>query len=313
MIRSGALRRPVLLLAGVMVASALSWTLAGGIDSASGQTPSPGTEIHRAHDGAFAPEPGKTVFILALGSDAGSPRYGRGGRQQSGRADSIHIIAINPQRSGATVIGIPRDSYVPIPGHGSSKINAAMFFGGPKLIVQTVENLAGLKFDYYMLTNFQDMADMGTELGGVRINVPYAMSDRASRAFFPAGFQTLSGPNLLAFSRNRHDAPRGDFDRSLNQGSVMVAAQAKARQESAADPTKILTYLRIVRRHIATDIPLFESIRLGLLALRIPPANIKNRVLPGTTGTTPAGSSVIIGAPARAMLRDVADDGLISG
>jgi LCP family protein required for cell wall assembly len=305
-------RKPAVVLTALLMCSALAWSLAGGIDTAQGQTGSPATEIHRAHTGAFSPEPNRPVFILALGSDAGARRYGRGGKQENGRADSIHIIGINPQRNGASIVGIPRDSYVSIPGHGKQKINAAMFFGGPKLMIQTVEALAGVRFDYYMLTNFQDLADMGTEFGGLPINVPYPMSDKQSKAFFKAGVQNLNGPQILAFSRNRHDAPKGDFDRSLNQGSVMVAAQAKAKKDATADPTKVLSYLRIVRRHVATDIPLIDCLRLGLLAMRLDTASIKNRVLPGTTGATPAGSSVLLGAPAMAMLHDQADDGLLS-
>jgi LCP family protein required for cell wall assembly len=307
------LRKPVLLLAGALAASGVAWTSLGGINAASGQTPTPSTEIHRAHEGAYTPEPGKTVFILMLGSDSGARRYGRGGHQESGRADSIHIVAINPVLGKASIVGIPRDSYVPIPGHGSSKINAAMFFGGPKLMIATVEQLSGVRFDYYMLTNFQDLDDMATEFGGLTIKVPYSMDDNASRAHFRAGTRHLTGPQVLAFSRNRHDAPRGDFDRSFNQGSVMAAAQVQARREIVGDPTKLLKYLEIVRQHVATDIPLFESIKLGLLALRIKPSNVRNVVLDGTTGSSPAGSSVFISAKGRATLRDVADDGVLQG
>lgn len=296
-----------------VIASGLAWSSLGGIHAASGQTPTTPTEIHRAHTGSFEPDVDKTIYILVLGSDAGAPKHGRGGRAESGRADSIHIVAINPQLGAASIVGIPRDSYVPIPGRGQSKINAAMFFGGVKLMISTVEQLAGITFDYYMLTNFDDLAAMGTEFGGLTINVPYAMNDRPSRTNFPAGRRRLTGEQIVGFSRNRHDAPDGDFGRSRNQGSVLAAAQVEARTKLVKDPTQLINYLGIVRRHVKTDIPLRESLRLGLLALRIAPSKVKNVVLTGRTGATPAGSSVLLDDNARRILRDVADDGVLSG
>jgi LCP family protein required for cell wall assembly len=307
------LRAPLALLAGSLAASALAWTSLGGINAASGQTPTPSLEIHRAHAGAHSPEPGKTVFLLFLGSDSGakcSP-YHRGGTQQGGRSDSIHIVAINPTVGKASIVGIPRDSYVPIPGHGSHKINSAMFFGGPPLIISTIEAMSGIRFDYYLLTNFCDLDHMATEFGGLTIKVPYPMHDRNSKTDFGAGVRHLTGPEVLGFARNRHDAPRGDFDRSFNQGSVLAAAQVQARRELVADPTKLLKYLQIVRRHVMTDIPLFESLKLGLLALRLRPASVTNVVLDGKTGTTSDGSSVLLSSAAYATLHDVADDGVL--
>ena len=304
-------RTSVLVLVGAIVASGIAWSSLGGINVASGQTPTPSTEIHRAHAGAYAPEPGKPIFLLLLGSDSGAHRYGRGGRQDRGRSDSIHIVAINPKLGKATIVGIPRDSFVPIPGHGTHKINAAMFFGGPQLTVATVEQMSGIRFDYYMLTNFADFADMGTEFGGLTIRVPYAMNDHHSRAHFPAGTQRLNGPQVLAFSRDRYDPPKGDFDRSLNQGSVLQAAQAQARKDLVVDPTKLLKYLQIIRRHVATDIPLTESLKLGLLALRLRPSVVTNVVLDGKTGATSDGSSVLLSSKAYATLHDVANDGVL--
>ncbi|MCA1834716.1 MAG: LCP family protein [Actinomycetota bacterium] len=306
-------RKLVILLTAAVVSSGIAWTSLGGINLASGQTPTPTTEIHRAHAGSFAPEPGKTIFILALGSDSGakcSP-YHRGGTQQGGRSDSIHIIAINPVLGKASIVGIPRDSFVPIPGNGKHKINAAMFFGGPKLAIATIEALSGVHFDYYMLTNFCDLRDMGNEFGGLTIKIPYDMDDKFSKAHFKAGVRHLNGADVLAFSRNRHDARGGDLGRSFNQGAVMQAAQVQARKELLVDPTKLLKYLQILRRHVATDIPLLESLRLGLLALRISPSAVTNVVVSGHGETTSDGSSIVLSPNAYKTFRDVADDGVL--
>ncbi len=311
------MRRLALLAAGALVASALAWTSVGGLDSASGQSPtgspSPGTQLRRAHAGGYAPKPDKTVFILLIGSDSGAPRYGRGGSQETGRADSVHILALNPKRPGATLVGFPRDSYVEIPGSGRNKINAALVFGGPKLLVEAVERVAGVQMDYYMLTNFEDFIQMVGEFDrGLTIRVPYPMFDVDSSTDFGPGIRRLDPGRVLGYARNRHSAPDGDFGRSRNQGTILQTAQAKAREKVGANGLEVLNFVRIIRRHVATDLPLLESLRLGLLALSIKPENIRNEVLPGTTGNAGGASVVFLTARATEILRDLADDGLLS-
>ena len=68
---------------------------------------------------------------------------------ESGRADALQLVVLDTVKRRGVVVGFPRDSYVPIPGHGTSKINAAMTFGGPRLLVATFERLTGLTIDYY--------------------------------------------------------------------------------------------------------------------------------------------------------------------
>src|SRR5262245_46016672 len=119
-------------------------------------SPSP-LELHLAPGATFVPTLNgkRPIYILALGSDA---RPGQGIDKE--RADSIHIIAYNPEAGRGTILGIPRDSWVNIPGHGTDKINASLSYGGPALTVKTVEALTGLKFDFYAITSFVGLTNL---------------------------------------------------------------------------------------------------------------------------------------------------------
>jgi LCP family protein required for cell wall assembly len=300
------------------LAASVVWVVVGDVTIASGQDKP--IEIHRAHAGSYGPTFTKPIFILALGSDSGSHIYHRGGTAERGRSDSIHIIAINPVLKKATIVGIPRDSYVPLACGGTNKINAAMFFGGPNCIVKTVENLSGgaIHFDYYMVGSFDSLQHMIDDLGGVPVNVEpglkaarRVLQDKNSKARgIRVGLDTLNGHDALAYSRDRHDYARGDFDRTRHQGQVLLGSLTKARQLVAADPGKTLLFLRSIFANVKTDIPLLEAFKLGLLALQIPPRSVRVTLLDGGTGTTSAGSSVLLNNPLP-LLRNVADDAII--
>ena len=117
-------------------------------------TPAVGTPVMQI--GAAHAEYGPTItandpiFILILGSDSRP-----GTALEDGLCDSIHILGIDPKTKRATLVGIPRDSYVPIASGGTNKINVALSQGGPEGMVATVENLTDITFDYYMLTGFE--------------------------------------------------------------------------------------------------------------------------------------------------------------
>ena len=311
-------RRSFLVLMAFALASALVWTLVGGMSIASGQEKP--IVIKRAHAGSFRHSFTKPIFILGIGSDAGAPKYGRGGGITSGRADSIHIIAINPTQKKATIVGIPRDAYVDLACGGNNKINAALL-SGVQCVVDTVEAMSGnrLKFDYYMAGSFESLEKTVNDLGGIPVNVERGLGsarrvlqDGASRSQgIRTGNTVLKGPQAVAYSRNRHDYGRGDFDRTIHQGQVIVGSLTKARTLVAKDPGKTLTFIRTLFRNVRLDIPLSEAFRLGLLGLQIDPSDVKNTLLDGTTGTTSAGSSVLLFNPVP-LLANVADDAIIN-
>jgi LCP family protein required for cell wall assembly len=304
-------KRKLLMFPAMGIAAALVWQLVGGVTIASGQEKP--IVIRRAHAGSFRPSFDRPIFILGIGTDNASHRFGRGGKVERGRADSIHVIAINPTLKKATIVGIPRDSNVKLACGGTSKINAAMVFGGPDCLIRTVENLSGgrIRFDYYLLGSFDNLLAMVDEIGGVPVNVEPGvgssrriLQDHHSKSTgIRTGKQVLDGFHALAYSRNRHDYGRGDFDRTRHQGQVMIGGLTKARQLVTTDPGKTLLFLRSIFKNTKNDIPLVEAFRLGLLSLQIDPRNVTNTFLEGT-------DSVILANP-RPLLDNVADDAII--
>lgn len=270
------------------------------------QLPSPGApavELHRTEDAAFY-DPGSSttpLFILVIGSDV------REGDPKGGRADSLHLVALDPSRRRGTIIGIPRDSYVPIPGLGTSKINASLARGGPERTVQTVSQLAGVPIHYWALIEFSRFRVLVDALGGVEVEVPYPMSDSASGAFFSPGHRKMNGAEALAFSRARKTVPGGDFGRSLNQGRLLLASLAKFRKETGS-PLSLANYLVTFHNLVESNVPTRELLRLVAIGNQIDPANVENLVLPGGGGSAGGASVVNLGPGASEIFAAVRDD-----
>lgn len=141
------------------------------------------------------------------------------------RTDTMLVAHLPDNDTPATLMSLPRDSNVEIPGHGVSKINAAFALGGPKLLVQTIEQATGLRIDHYAEINFAGFAGMVDAVGGVEMDIPKKMHDTVTGATIKAGHQTLDGAQALAFVRMRHSAatPRSDLDRIANQRKFIGA------------------------------------------------------------------------------------------
>lgn len=145
------------------------------------------------------------------------------------RTDTMLVAHLPDNDTPATLMSLPRDSNVEIPGHGISKINAAFSIGGPKLLVQTVEQATGLRIDHYAEINFAGFANMVDAVGGVEIDVPKTIRDNATGVTIKAGKQTLDGAKALAFVRTRKSSatPRSDLDRVVNQRKFIGALAAE--------------------------------------------------------------------------------------
>ena len=146
----------------------------------------------------------------------------------SGTLNSDSLMLLHIGSSGPVLISIPRDSYVPIPGHGSNKINAALAFGGPSLLIQTVESVTGLRIDHYMGIGFGGLVGVVNQVGGVNICLPTALHDVNSGVNLAAGCHNLNGTQALAFVRDRHSFADEDLQRIEDQRAFLKALLGKA-------------------------------------------------------------------------------------
>jgi LCP family protein required for cell wall assembly len=146
-----------------------------------------------------------------------------------GGDDSDSIMLLHTGTAGKPVlISIPRDSYVDIPGYGNNKINAALAYGGPALLVKTVEATTGLRIDHYMGIGFGGLVSVVNTVGGVRMCLPTAIHDTYSGVNLNAGCQNLNGTQALEFVRDRHSFATSDLQRIQDQRAFLAALLSKA-------------------------------------------------------------------------------------
>jgi len=183
-----------------------------------------------------ADTPGQTYLIV--GSDS---REGwRDDGTEGARTDTI-IVMHKPEDGPTALISIPRDSYVEIPGYANNKINAAFAFGGPELLVQTVENLTGLTVDHYLEVGFLGVTDVVDALGGVELCLDRDVDDWRSKLQWEAGCHLADGTTALAFSRMRYSDPIGDIGRTERQQQLIsVVARDASSQSTLLNPAKLL-------------------------------------------------------------------------
>ncbi len=249
------------------------------------------------------------ISILAVGSDA---RPGEDFTHT--RGDALQLVTINTQTHAASIIGVPRDSWVDIPGHGMDKINASLYYGGPQLMGQTVGNLIGVQPKYVFVTRFQYFSAMVGWLHGIDIRNPTAFSDEYLKPKgFKAGRIHLNGYDAMAYSRIRHTLPRGDFDRSAHQEIVLKGIQSKVHAE-AGQPGFMEHGVLNAMEHMYTNLPPVELFRLAEVMAQVDPHKVRSCVVQGGIGVSSGGASIVL--PFVAQARDMGDqirkDGTLS-
>ena len=236
------------------------------------------------------------VNILVLGTDsrtsASDPSQWKEGAQ---RTDAIMIVQVSGDRKTVSVMSIPRDSWVEIPGHGQGKINAAYSYGGPSLTIHTVENLTGIHIDHFAVANFESFVALTDEIGGVRINLktPQTLAGKE----LGAGAQVLDGQQALAYTRERSSLPNGDFDRVKRQQIWMRSIVSRVLTNGTlSSPTALYSFLKTASRTVAVDesFTLNQMQSLALETRHLHSNDIRFMTVPTAgTGTSTDGQSIV--------------------
>jgi LCP family protein required for cell wall assembly len=228
------------------------------------------TQIHKVDadpgGGRPAAQPGTTYLLVGSDSRRGlskkeQRKLGVGGVGDVGqRTDTIMLL-----HTGAgpdLLLSIPRDSIVPIPGHSTTKINAAFAWGGPKLLVKTIEQDTGVRIDHYVEIGFGGFVNSVDAVGGVNICPTQNMDDPRANLHIKKGCQQVDGITALGYARSRHTSALGDIARAEHQREVVSAIGSEVKS-----PLTVLNPLRYFRVADAATSSLTISKGTGPIAL----------------------------------------------
>ncbi|ONI84937.1 hypothetical protein ALI22I_31230 [Saccharothrix sp. ALI-22-I] len=239
-------RRPIALIAATTltaVAAAVAVIVPLSVDRSAAPPP----PIEQA-----APPTGQTVLLIGL--------------DDSANTDSVVLARFSPDGSIAAA-SLPRDSWVDIPGVGMGKLNSAYVqahtaaqaegrdgdAAGAEALVRTVEALAGVEIDHYAAVDMAGFAALGDAVGGVEVCLKAATRDEYSGVDLPAGRQTLSEDQALAFLRQRHGLMQGDLDRVVRHQAFLRGLVAKVTGEVKNDPAKLARLVGAAHAQVRTD------------------------------------------------------------
>jgi len=204
---------------------------------------------------------GDPVTFLLIGSDTRETTPE--GEAPGARSDAIMIARIAADRQHAQLVSIPRDSWVDIPGHGRNKINASYAFGGPSLLIQTVEQLTGVRIDHFAAIDFTGLARVTDALGGVDVVV--AETTENGGHTFQAGVNHITGEEVRWYLGQRYGLEGGDFDRVRRQQQFLKAVMDELiSQETFGDLGRLDASLRAVGDSVAVDSGLSNTAMLSL-------------------------------------------------
>ena len=248
--------------------------------------PAPATPAQQAGE--------QPVTFLLVGSDTRATA--EEGIATGGRSDAIMIARFSADRQHAQLISVPRDSWVDIPGHGMDKVNAAYAYGGPTLLIQTIEQLTDVRIDHYVAIDFAGLIQVTDDLGGVDVVVAETTSNGPYT--FPAGVNHLDGDQARWYLGQRYGLPGGDFDRVRRQQQYLQAMFGQLfSSDTFTAPGRLDAALLAVTSAVAVDEQLGNAEMLSLAySLRgLTPDNVDFFTAPVLgTGTEGAASVVYL-------------------
>lgn len=207
--------------------------------------------------------PSDPFYMLLIGVDKSQDREATDEYGGSYRTDSMILTRVDPKAKTVTMVSIPRDTKVTIPGHGTQKINAAYAFGGPSGAIEAVSDLAGVDINHYAEIDFDGFKAIVDSLGGVDVDVAMEINDSMAGGHVDQGPQTLNGEQALILCRSRHayDAiGDGDAMRAANQRMVLSAIMNKVVSSDVGTMTNMIGTLS---NYVTTDFSVASIIGLA--------------------------------------------------
>jgi LCP family protein required for cell wall assembly len=292
-------RRLRLQILALTISSVLTLVLAGGSWALTSYISNSLGRVNAGTSGTPASGP---INILVAGIDTrgGLTRHQEVqlhvGDSISENSDTLMLVHIPANHASIEVVSLPRDSWVNIPGHGLSKINAAFGLGGPQLMVKTVEQATGLDINDYVEVDFLGFVKVIDALGGVNICLPFAVNDHYSGLHLSAGRHHVDGVTALEFVRDRHSFALSDIARIGDQQQLLSSLLTEAMSSGLlADPIRLQEVLSSLTASIKVDNG-FNVIRLAqeLRGLRSQDVSFTTVPLASINYITQTGESAVL-------------------
>jgi polyisoprenyl-teichoic acid--peptidoglycan teichoic acid transferase len=194
---------------------------------------------------AVSQPPGNGTNYLIIGNDAGPDREGA-------RSDVMVIAHVAHDDRHITLVHFPRDLWVPIPGRGEAKLNAAYSYDGAPLLVRTMQNMLGIRIDHVAELGFEQFKRMTDAVGGVDVFVEEPSSRDGFT--FERGMTHMSGARALSFVRERKQLSEGDISRGQRQLAFLKALMVKGlSKQTLANPFRLATFLNAATKNLTVD------------------------------------------------------------
>jgi LCP family protein required for cell wall assembly len=215
--------------------------------------------------------PEEPVTIMILGRDT------RDAEGERGRADTIMLLYLDPKELTGSLLSIPRDTLVEIPGRGEDKINAAYAYGGEELMIKTIQGLIGAEVNHYITLDFQGFIDLVDAMGGVDITIDRPLVDEKTGANLSPGEHHLTGEQALAYTRSR-STELGDIGRIQRQQHLF--RELIAQKLNTQYLSNIPHYFNILIENTRTDLDMMTILRYSKAALSFNSDNFETSIIP---------------------------------
>ncbi|MCJ7666407.1 MAG: LCP family protein [Actinobacteria bacterium] len=226
-------------------------------------------EIENILDPIESPE--EPVTILILGRDS------RDTEGERGRTDTIMLLYLDPEKGIGSLLSIPRDTLVEIPGYGEDKINAAYAYGGEELTIRTIQEFIGADINHYVTLDFQGFVDLVDAMGGVDITIDRPLVDPKSGANLSPGDHHLTGEQALAYTRSR-STELGDIGRIQRQQHLFK--ELIDQKLNIQYLSNIPHYFNILIENTRTDLEVMTILRYSKAALSFNSESFETGIIP---------------------------------